>query len=138
MESFVLFFNRTGLIGVRTPEDACQAAAKSDIEFLERIAPALRILDESIRKTELDFIAANPGYQDDLRERAEAEQVERDMLWLKFFLAHGDIAQIEANRDVLESAIKQAGLTLTPANLEWALIAHKRNLALARLIVHEA
>ena len=130
MESFILFFNRIGLIGVRAPEDACQAAAKSDIEFLERIAPALQVLDESIRKTELDFIASNPGYQDDLRERAEAERVERDTLWLEFFLAHRDITQIEANRDVLESTIKQAGLTLTPANLEWALIAQKHNLAL--------
>jgi hypothetical protein len=127
--TFVLFFSREGLTGVRSPEAASQAVAMTDMKFLQRIAPALQALDESIKKTERDFVAQNPDYEAELHKRADDERTEQEMLWVDFWRVHPDVPPFEANKNILSSAIKEAGMVLSPVALEWALVAQRDNLA---------
>ncbi len=123
---FVLFFNRDGLAGVRAPQDAADsAAAKSDVEFLQRITGPLQVFNDEILKIEAEFMQQSPEYEKEQERRAEQEE----LVWIDFFRVHDDLQMIEANKNILKSALNLEGKPLTAANLEWAVLMEHGNLA---------
>ena len=123
---FVLFFNRDGLAGVRAPQDAADSAtAKADVEFLQRITGPLQVFNDEILKIEAAFREQSPEYEKEQRRRCEQEE----LVWIDFFHVHDDLKLIEANKNILKSALNVEGRPLTAANLEWAVLMEYDNLA---------
>jgi hypothetical protein len=121
---FVLFFNRDGLAGVRAPQDATDSAtAKADLEFLQRIAGPLQALNDEILRIEAEFKWQSPEYEKEQQRQGEQEE----LAWIDFFRVHDDLRTVEANKNILKSALNREGKPLTAANLEWALLMEHDN-----------
>lgn len=122
---FVLFFNRDGLSGIRTPQDATDSAtAKADVEFLQRIADPLQALNDEILRIEAEFRQQSPECEKEQQRQAEQEE----LVWIDFFRVHDDLQIVEANKNILKSALNREGKPLTAANLEWALLMQHDNI----------
>ena len=123
---FVLFFNRDGLTGIRAPQDVTDSAnAKADVEFLQRIAGPLQTFNDEILRIEAEFRQQSPEYEKEQQRQAQQEE----LVWVDFFRVHDDLQNVEANKNILKSALNGEGKPLTAANLEWALLMEHDNLA---------